>query len=245
MPDDVADPVAADPLRRDGDRLARRGRRRRAAGRHRRRRRRRRGRPVRRAGRGPDGRRAGRSRCRATSRARRSPAQFGATHIVAERGKEGAERGQGAHRRRRRRRRPRVRRHRRRDEAGLRRRPARARRSASSACRTASSCRCAGCSRRTSAWPAAWRPCARYLPELLELRAVRRHRPRPGLRPARCRSTRSPRATARWTSAAPSRSCLEPVMTPDDRPASSGPLLRYVDETSATHLGRDRRRRAA
>ena len=90
--------------------------------------------------------------------------EFGATHVVAERGKEGAAAvkeitgGVGAdavlecvgtddvdgHR--------------------VRGRPARRRRSASSACRTASSCRCAGCSRRTSGWRAAWRRCAATCP---------------------------------------------------------------------------------
>ena len=51
MPDAGAAPVAADPLRRDADRLARRRLGRRAPGRHGRRGRRRRGRAVRRAGR--------------------------------------------------------------------------------------------------------------------------------------------------------------------------------------------------
>ena len=59
MPDDVADPVAADALRRDGHRLARRRGGRRPRGRDGRRRRRRRGRPVRCAGGVGDGRREG------------------------------------------------------------------------------------------------------------------------------------------------------------------------------------------
>ena len=51
--------------------------------------------------------------------------RFGATHVVAERGKEGARGGQGDHRGSGRRRSPRVRRHRRLDADGVRRRPAR------------------------------------------------------------------------------------------------------------------------
>ena len=69
----------------------------------------------------------------------------------------------------------------------------------------------------------------------------RHDRPRSGLRPARCRSTRSPRATARWTSAGRSRSCWsrEPERSHMNE-LVLGPLVRYVDETSATHLGGDR-----
>ena len=95
--------------------------------------------------------------------------EFGATHVVAERGKEGAPAvkeitgGVGA------------------DAVlecvgtgdamgtGVRGRPARDRRSASSACRTASSCRCGGCSRRTSGCAGGIAPVRRYLPELLDL----------------------------------------------------------------------------
>ena len=108
---------------------------------------------------------------------------FGATDVVAERGKEGGAADRGAHRRHRRRRRPRVRRHRRLDADRASPSPGPGRWSASSACRTASSCRSAGCSSRTSASPAAWRRSASYLPDLLDLMLVGRHRPRPGLRP--------------------------------------------------------------
>ena len=89
--------------------------------------------------------------------------QFGATHIVAERGKAGAERRQGVHRRRRCRRRARVRRHRRLDAAGLR------------VARPGSTVGFVGVPHgvelpvrrmfaRTSGWPEAWRRCASYLP---------------------------------------------------------------------------------
>ena len=107
---------------------------------------------------------------------------------------------QGADRRHRRRRRAGVRRHRRLDEAGLRLRPARARRSASSGCPTASTSRCAGCSARTSGWPAAWRPCAATCPSCSTWSPPAPSTPVWSSTPG-CRSTRSPRAIARWTSA--------------------------------------------
>ena len=166
-------------------------------GRHRGRRRRRRRRPLRRPRRGRAGRRARRSRCRATSRARRSPAQFGATHVVAERGEEGSRRvmdltdGVGADavlecvgtdesmKTAFARRPPRL-------DRRLRRRAARRRAAGAPDVR-----------RRTSASPAAWRPCARYLPDLLERVLVGRDRPGQGLRPdaaARPRSAEGYRA---------------------------------------------------
>ena len=105
--------------------------------------------------------------------------EFGATHIVAERGKEGAAAvkeitgGVGA-------------------DAVLEcvgtddvdatrrsRSPARVRPSASSASRTASSCRCGGCSGKNVGLAGGMAPVRRYLPELLEL--VLRGRIDPGL----------------------------------------------------------------
>ena len=84
-----AGPVAADAGRRDADRLARRGLGRRPPGRYGGRGRRRRGRAVRRARRPLHGCRADRSRCRATSRARRSPGPSAPPHVVAERDRSG------------------------------------------------------------------------------------------------------------------------------------------------------------
>ena len=170
MPDAGADPVAADALRRDADRLARRGRPPASA------------RAVRRswsatarsgcaacwppshAGR-RDGRRDVAPRAAPGDRPRRSAPP----HIVAERGKEGVEAVMELTGGSRRRRRARVRRHRPVDadrvrdrpprlDGRLRRRPAR-RRAAGAPDVPA----------RTSASPAAWRRSARYLPELLDL----------------------------------------------------------------------------
>ena len=92
MPDAAHAARAAHPLRRVPDRLALRRRRRREARRHRRGRRRRRRRAVRRARRGRRWAPSGSSRCRGTSERQEIARQFGATHIVAERGKEGAAR---------------------------------------------------------------------------------------------------------------------------------------------------------
>ena len=170
MPDAVADPVAADALRRDGHRLAR----------------------------APSRPACARAAPRSSSATARSacaacwpPRSMGAEKVIAMSRHEPRQADRPPVRRhphRRRARRGGRRARSRRSPAGsaptpcssasaptpsmkqaFARRPPRAPRSASSACRTASSCRSAGCSRRTSAWPAAWRRCARYLPELLEL----------------------------------------------------------------------------
>ena len=50
-------------------------------------------------------------------------------------------------------------------------------------------------------------PVRRYLPELIRAGAERDHQSRQGLRSRRCRSSKWPRATERWTSAARSRRC--------------------------------------
>ena len=236
MPDAVADPVAADALRRDGHRLARGGRRPAcspggtavvvgdgavglcgvlAA-------------PVMGAERS--------SRCRATSRARRSPASSApptSSPSAARRAPSAVKELTDGSRRRRR---PRVRRHRRRDAARRSRSPARAPRSASSACRTASSCRCAGCSSKNVGLAGGMAP-VRALP---------------------ARAARAGRSTARidpglvFDRTLPLDEVAEGYRAMDEREAikvlhragslrtspmtswCSGPLVRYVDDTSAT-----------
>ena len=205
MPDDVADPVAAHALRRDGDRLARGGRG---------------------AGSSPGGTavvvgdgavglcgvlaaaQLGAEQVIAMSRhepRQEIARQFGATHIVAERGEEGAAADQGDHRGRRGGRGARVRRHRPGDEDRVRRRPPRrdrrlrrraARRGAAGAPDVPEERRPG---RRDGAG-------ARVPARAARPASSRHHRPRPGLRPRRCRWTRSPRATGRWTSGGRSRS---------------------------------------
>ena len=151
--------------RRDGDRLARRGRRRRPSRAAPRRRRRRRGRPVRRARRRRAWAPSGSSRCRGTSPARRSPASSAPPTSSPSAARRAPRRsreltgGVGA------RRRARVRRHRRVDAAGASRSPAPARPSASSGVPHGVELPIrADVPAATSAWPAAWPRCASTSP---------------------------------------------------------------------------------
>ena len=153
--------------------------------------------------------------------------EFGATDIVTERGDDGVARDQGPHRRARRALGDRGRRHPGVDDAGHPLHPPR---------------RARRLRRRRPR-----RRAARHGAVLLPRPPARRPRPgtplparpdRPDLEPRRstrarsststCRSTRPPRATGRWTSAAPSRSCSAPD------PANSPATRRATHDATAT-----------